>query len=236
MGNGVALTARSYDKIYAWEDYAGEVEHLLALIGARQTTPARTLLDVACGTGQHIEHLKRHFEVEGLDICEELLALARERNPEVLFHLGDMTEFDLGREFDVITCLFSSIGYVGTYNRLCAAFRCLAWHVKPGGLIIIEPWFVPDDWKPNTVHALFVDEPELKIARINTSLREGRLSVFDLHHLIGTPEGTEHVVEHHELGLFEMEEMRRAMEDAGLSVEYDHDGITGRGLYIGIRL
>ena len=236
MENAFAKTARYYDKIYAWKDYAGEVEHLLALIGARQTTPARTLLDVACGSGLHIEYLKRHFDVEGLDICEELLGIARGRNPEISFHLGDMTAFDLGRQYDVVTCLFSSIGYVGTHDRLYSAMRCMARHLKPGGLIVIEPWFTPDNWHPHTVHALFIDEPELKIARISTSFQDGRRSLFDLHYLIGTPEGTEHVVEHNELGLFEMEEMRRAMEDAGLSVEYDHDGITGRGLYIGTRL
>ena len=59
------------------------------------------------------------------------------------------------------------------------------------------------------------------------------MSVFDLHNLVGTPEKAEHLVEHHELGLFEVEEMAAVMEEAGLAVEYDADGLTGRGLYIG---
>jgi hypothetical protein len=80
---------------------------------------------------------------------------------------------------------------------------------------------------------LFVDQPDLKIARINTSLTEGRLSVFDLHHLVGTPAGTEHFVERHELGLFTNEEMRSAMERTGLIVRFDPEGLTGRGLYLG---
>jgi hypothetical protein len=65
---------------------------------------------------------------------------------------------------------------------------------------------------------------------------DGRLSYFDLHYLIGTPEGTEHLVERHELGLFEQEEMRAALEGAGLQVTYDEEGLMGRGLYIGRRL
>ena len=69
--------------------------------------------------------------------------------------------------------------------------------------------------------------------RINTSYAEGRLSYFDLRYLIGTPEGTEHFVEHHELGLFEQGEMAAAFEGAGLVVSYDKEGLTGRGLYIG---
>jgi len=51
--------------------------------------------------------------------------------------------------------------------------------------------------------------------------------------LIGTPQGTEHFVERHELGLFEQAEMRAALEGAGLQVSYDPQGLTGRGLWIG---
>jgi hypothetical protein len=68
---------------------------------------------------------------------------------------------------------------------------------------------------------------------MNTSFRDGRLSYFDLHYLIGTPEGTEHFVERHELGLFETSEMHDLLADAGLEVTYDEEGLMGRGLFIG---
>jgi hypothetical protein len=80
-----------------------------------------------------------------------------------------------------------------------------------------------------------IDDPELKIARVNTSYADGRLSYFDLHYLVGTPEGTEHFVERHELGLFEREEMIDAFRAAGLAVKYDPQGPMGRGLYTGRR-
>lgn len=226
-------TARYYDKIYSHKDYKGEVRRLIKFINECGPASRKSLLDVACGTGLHIQYLKEHFYVEGLDICEELLEIARENNPDVAFYQGDMMNFDLGKKFDVVTCLFSSIGYVKRLEGFRLALRSMIGHLLPNGLLIIEPWFPPDQWKPNTVHALFIDEPELKIARINTSFVEGRVSVFDLHHLIGTPESTEHIVEHHELGLFETEETREIMEEEGLAVAYDAEGLTGRGLFIG---
>ena len=226
-------TARYYNKIYAHKDYRGEVRRLIEFINECGPASGKSLLDVACGTGLHIQYLKEHFYVEGLDICEELLEVARENNPDVAFHQGDMMSFDLGKKFDVVTCLFSSIGYAKRLAGLRLALRSMISHLLPNGLLIIEPWFPPDQWKPNTVHASFIDEPELKIARINTSFVEGRVSVFDLHHLIGTPESTEHIVEHHELGLFETEETREIMEEEGLAVAYDEEGLTGRGLFIG---
>jgi hypothetical protein len=65
--------------------------------------------------------------------------------------------------------------------------------------------------------------------------KTARFSCFDLHYLIGTLEGTEHFVERHELGLFETDEVRSVLAEAGLDVRYDAEGLTGRGLFIGRR-
>jgi len=226
-------SARYYDVIYSKKDYAGEADVLAQLIEQYLRSDQRRLLDVACGSGRHIENLKRNFEVEGININPELLEIAAQRNPEIPFHCGDMVSFDLNKKFDVVTCLFSAIGYVKTLDRLNQAVRSMAKHLVPGGLLILEPWFTPDAWIPNTVHSLFVDEENFKLARINTSLVEGRVSVLDLHHLIGTPQETIYFVEHHELGLFESGDMLDAYRRNGFDVFYDPKGLTGRGLYIG---
>jgi SAM-dependent methyltransferase len=226
-------TAQFYDLVYAYKDYGAEVARLTELVNEQLGSGGRRLLDVACGTGRHLEYFKQHFEVEGLDISWELLDLAHKRNPGVPLYHADMISFELEHTYDVITCLFSSIGYVKTLDNLNLAIAAMARHLAPGGLLIVEPWLTPGNWHAPSVHALFVDEPELKIARVNTSFVEGRLSYFDLHYLVGTLEGTEHFVEHHELGLFETHEMEVAFAKAGLEVSYDAKGITGRGLYVG---
>jgi SAM-dependent methyltransferase len=228
-------TAAYYDKIYSFKDYAAEARQVIQLVDVQLGSGATRLLDVACGTGHHLSHLKQRFHVEGLDLSEELLAQARQRLPGVDFHHADMVAFDLGRTFDVITCLFSSIGYVETLERLDVAIASMARHLAPGGLLLVEPWFTPEGWHPNTVHSVFVDEPEFRMARINTSFQDGRISYFDLHYLIGTPTKTEHFVEHHRLGLFTREETEAAFRQAGLDVTYDEQGLTGRGLYTGRR-
>jgi ubiquinone/menaquinone biosynthesis C-methylase UbiE len=79
-------SAAWYDAIYAWKDYPREADRLHALIGQHAPRPAATLLDMACGTGQHLPYLKTHYAVEGLDLDEEMLALARQRCPDVVFH------------------------------------------------------------------------------------------------------------------------------------------------------
>lgn len=125
------LSAAHYDAIYAWKDYAAEAAMIRDLVEARRGRPGGRLLDVACGTGRHLEHLAPHFDAEGLDQELQLLEEARRRLPGLPLHLGDMRDFELGRRFDVITCLFSAIGYV----RTRAAFKAAglrADHVEPG--------------------------------------------------------------------------------------------------------
>jgi len=222
-----------YDKIYSFKDYEQEASKITQIIDQRSQLDGGRLLDVACGTGKHIEYLKDQFDVEGLDISPEMLEIARVRNPNVTFHQADMTDFNLGKKFDVITCLFSAIGYAKTLELAGSAIASMARHLVAGGLLIVEPWFSPEAWHAETVHAMLIDESDLKIARVNTSFVKGRISYFDLHHLIGTPKGTTHFVEHHELGLFTIEEMKKMFIDAGVLVEYDPEGLTGRGLYVG---
>jgi SAM-dependent methyltransferase len=226
-------SASYYDVIYSFKDYQAETHCLLDIISERLLSGGDRLLDVACGTGKHLQFLKEKYEVEGLDLSPELLDIARARTPDVLYHHADMMDFDLGREFDVVTCLFSSIGYAKTLENLYRAVKCMANHLFAGGILVIEPWFTPDSWNTGSVHANFVDEPGLKIARINNSCVEGKLSYFDFHYLIGTPKGVEYFIERHELGLFEMDEMVEAFTTSGLEVTYDEKGLTGRGLYIG---
>ena len=122
-----------------------------------------------------------------------------------------------------------------TIEDLEKAIATMAQHLVPGGVLIIEPWLTPDVWKAGSVHGMFIDDPDLKIARVNTSLTRGRLSLFDLHHLIGTPKETFHFVEHHEMGLYSEEEMTTAFETASLETTFDPEGITGRGIYIGVQ-
>jgi SAM-dependent methyltransferase len=228
---------RFYDAIYSWKDYAAEAERLKRSIAEHKRSPGRALLDVACGTGGHVPYLRDDFAYEGLDLDPGMLALARDRYPDIPFHQGNMLDFDLGRTFDVVACLFSSIGYARTVPVLRQAIANLARHVAPGGVLVIEPFFTPENWVPGQPHATFVDQPDLKVARINTSGVDatGRIAILDFHYLVGTPAGVEHFSEHHELGLFSEADHRAAFAAAGLAVTYDAEGLIGRGEYIGTR-
>lgn len=216
------------------KDYDAESRKLVAWI-ERRRPGAATLLDVACGTGQHLARPRERFRVEGVDLDEGMLGRARARlGPHVPLHRADMVELDLGRRFDVVTCLFSAIGYVRTVPGLRRAIGAMARHLEPGGLLVVEPWIRPDDWRVGTLHASFVDEPELKVARLVLSDRRGRRSVSDMHFLVATPHGVQRLREKLVMGLFADPEYRAAFEAAGLRVEYDPVGLEQRGVFLGV--
>jgi ubiquinone/menaquinone biosynthesis C-methylase UbiE len=229
-------SAQYYDEIYSSidKDYAAEAKKAHKLIQAYKKSKDKTLLDVACGTGFHASLLSKYYQVEGLDLDPEMLAVAKKKHPKIRFHQGDMTNFDLGRQFDAIVCLFSSIGYVKTKPRLQKAIKIMKKHLLPGGILLIEPWFTPKQWHAGRANMTQVNKPDLKIVRMSYSAQRGKVSTIEFQYLIGTPRGIEHSVEIHELGLFTHKEYLDAFKAAKLNVVHDPVGLDGRGLYIGV--
>lgn len=226
--------ARLYDALYAFKDYRADVEYLRSTIEPLLTAGGGDLLDVACGTGGHLVHFAAHYAVQGIDASPAMLAVAREKLPGTALHQADMRDFDLGRQFDVVTCLCSSIGYVETEAGLRQAVGAMAAHLRPGGVLVVEPFFGPHQWSPGRATILTVDEPELRVARVSHSSVDGTVAIIEYHYLVATPDGCEHFTERHRLGLFSDDQYMNAFRAAGLRERHDPRGF-GRGLYIGTR-
>jgi len=231
-------SAAVYDAYYGSRfDYAALAGRGHEIIAAHAPEAEATLLEVACGTGAYLVHLRRWYAVEGVDLSAEMLAVARAKLPEVPLHQGDMAEFDLGRRFGALVCLFSSIGYARTVPRLRQTVANLARHTRPGGVVLVGPWFSPEDWEDGRVMADLTDHDGFCIARMSRSGLDGSISTFDVHWLVSRPESPaiEYVRERHEMGLFTDQEYRDAFAAAGLAVWHDPVGLIGRGLYVGVR-
>ena len=227
-------SAQYYDEIYQSidKDYAAEASKAHKVIQEYKQSKGKSLLDVACGTGFHASLLSKYYQVEGLDLDPQMLKVAKKKHPRIRFHQGDMTDFDLKRQFDVIVCLFSSIGYMRTRSGLQKAIKNMAKHILPGGVLLIEPWFAPEQWHPGRASMTQVNQPDLKIVRMSYSGQRAKISRIEFQYLIGTSKGIEHSIEIHELGLFTHNEYMNAFQAAKLNVTHDPEGLDGRGLYI----
>ena len=226
-----SFTAEIYDAIYAFKDYAGEVLKIRQLI-ARERPGAKTILDVACGTGEHARLLSADFEIDGIDLEPKFVEIARAKNPDGNFSVADMRAFQLEKRYDVVQCLFSSIGYLLTPKDIIAALICFRAHLAPGGVILIEPWLSPASYKLGQPHMVTVDKPDLKVCRMNVCEREGDISVLHFYYLIGTDKGVRKAEELHRLALVSTDQMVSHFEVAGLCCVFDEVGLSDRGLFI----
>lgn len=230
-------TAHVYDLVYelVGKDYGAESAALADLVRERNPD-AQTLLDVACGTGGHLVHLRDRFAVAGVDLDPGMLDVARRKLPGIDLVEGDMRTVDLGRRFDAVVCLFSSIGYLRDLAELDAAVANMAAYLAPGGVLVIDGWIRPDAWREDlSVHALSGVRDGTAVARVGRSTRDGRRTVLDLHHLVATEDEVQHLVDRHELTLFDTEEYLGAFERAGLSVELVEAPHAERDRFVGLR-
>lgn len=115
-------------------DVHGEAAFCERLVAA----PAR-VLDAGCGTGRvGIRLAERGYDVTGVDIDESMLAVARERAPEVRWLLGDLAtldQVDLGAPYNLVLVAGNVVPLVaeGTEREVV---RQLARHVSTGGLLV----------------------------------------------------------------------------------------------------
>lgn len=144
-----------YDDLMAGVPYRLWVDYLAGLLDRIEFQP-KTILDVACGTGNVSELLyQRGYEVVGIDISPDMIEIARRKNSGVEYLVQDIAELDLGREFDLAISLFDSLNYITDVHCLAKGIRSVGEHLKESGVFIFDV---------NTIYALshhFFDQANL---------------------------------------------------------------------------
>ena len=80
-------------------------------------------------------------------------------------------------------------------------------HLEVGGVLIVDGWVRPEAWKePGTVHAVSGTKNEIALARVRRSERHGNKTILEAHHLAATPDNIDHLVDRHEMTLFDEDE------------------------------
>lgn len=229
--------AEIYDLLYAarGKDFAAEAELVAQLIRDRRPV-ARALLDVGCGTGAHLAHFARMFvHVQGVDLSEAMLAVARRNLPTMALHRGDMRTFALGHRFDAVVCMFATIAHQRSTADLTATLRRFGRHLWPGGLVVVDPWWFPETFLPGYVAAEIVTPDGRTIARVSHARRVGHESRTEVHYVVADPaHGVRHFTETYRHTLFSRLEYETALREAGFRPEYVPEVQAGRGLFVGI--
>lgn len=242
MGNNLSSLiyskkAELYDFLYSYKNYKEEAAKLNQIIEEYKKSSGKRLLDVGCGTAKHIKHLRNEYNCEGLDSSVEFITIAKQRNKRGTFYIGDMTQFNLSKTFDVIICLFGSIGYLESNAQFTKVLTNFYKHLNPGGVVIIEPWFSKEDkgFKVNVPFMTTYEDTHLKISRISIAKVKGDFSFIESHYLVGNG-SIQHFNEREKLILISRTKFIEGMEKVGFKTYFLKEGLSqdDRGLYVGV--
>jgi SAM-dependent methyltransferase len=209
-----------YDFITTGEEHKKEADFVKTVVKALKKSEGNRLLDVGCGHGWHDYFLKKEFKITGVNLNENILEMARRRNPDVDYILGDMRNFDLNEEFDVVLS-FDALEHLLTYDDLKVALANLLKHLAEDGVLIFHLDRLRETFQDFRIagsgqftkgdtHVAFLDLEYDK--NPDDDVAEGCL-VF-----LTKEEGKELNVRllEGESGLFELGEIRRILEDFGV--------------------
>ncbi len=238
-GSNLRIFAKYYDQIYLkMKNYEGDSKVVEHLIRQFEEKPSKTLLDVGCGTGEHLRYLSQSFQCKGIDISKEMIKTARAKVPDAEFEIADMTNFSLVEKFDVITCLFSSIGYVQTFKNLVRTLKNFHNHLNNEGLTLVEPWVFKKDFQKGTISIDTYEDDKTRLVRMGASkLTKSEWRVY-FHYLIGTNGEIKHAREVHRMLAANYEDYIRAFNLAGYNETNflrEDQGTMRRGLFVAMK-
>jgi len=207
--------AKYYDLIYKEKDYDGEVQFLNeAFIQFK----VKSILDIACGTGEHLVRLDNAgYLVDGMDASTDMIDIASKKLFRPL-SIGRMENFHSPKKYDAIIAMFNSVGYSLNPQLI---FQNVYNHLNDGGVFIFDFWNKPaaqkffEPYREKTING---------IKRISHTKRytEDTLEIeFTVYKMLdGEIDWREApVCEVHIINIFDPRDMRTNLELAGFGVE-----------------
>lgn len=102
-----------------------------------------SIIDLGCGTGElSIRLVKAGFQVSGVDLSEDMLAVANEKanahNCHIDFYQQSMAELSGFHEVDCIVCFCDSLNYLQTEEEVIQTFKKSYESLRKGGLFIFD--------------------------------------------------------------------------------------------------
>lgn len=122
-----------------------------------------------------------------------------------------------------------------TVKDLRNAISRMALHLNPGGVLVVEPFLFRDAIRDRHPSALLVQEPKRKLSRLSVTRLSARQCTWTFYYTLATEDGIKRFTERHTFGLFSRSDYVGAFEGSGLNVQFKTPGLTGRGLFVGVK-
>mgnify|MGYP005898605385 FL=1 len=223
--------ASVYDQFMDNVPYEEWAEYLTGLLGEYQVHDG-LVLDLGCGTGSLTEILaKKGYDMIGIDNSEDMLQIAMEKRADsgldILYLLQDMREFELYGTVAAVVSICDSMNYLTDYEDLVQTLKLVNNYLDPQGVFIFDM---------NTVHKYrdLIGDRTIAEARAECSFiwdndydPETKINEYDLTLFIQEEDDLyRRFVETHYQKAYELEEVKRAIAEAGMKFVTVYDAFT----------
>jgi len=157
--------AQYYDLFFQEKDYKKEIDFIKTII-KKKNINQDSLLDVGCGTGTHLDLLKKEFKIlYGVDLSPQILNVAKDKVSECTFLEADMKDFQIDKTFNVILCLYSVFNYNLDLESAIRTLKNFNKHLEEEGIIIIALYNERHTEKQFSLHV--GEDTDTKAAKLN---------------------------------------------------------------------
>jgi SAM-dependent methyltransferase len=175
--------AKLYDLLYSYRDYRQEARFLVDIVRDKDRP---RILDIACGTGVHLDAINKMMPgayLEGIDLNRSMLEVASSKSLGARLTQADMRDFGLGRNFDLVYCLSSSIQYNLTQEDLLMAIDSMRRHAV-GGKVVFDLAFCMERWKEGHTNITANSDDRYDVAELYTTHSRDGISIWNPVYLV----------------------------------------------------
>ena len=210
-----------------YDQWCGYITELLREYGIQDGL----VLELGCGTGVLTRKLAaKGYDMIGVDNSEDMLEIAmdhRQEGEDILYLLQDMREFELYGTVRAAVSICDSMNYIVEYQDLVQVMKLVNNYLDPGGIFIFDlntPYKYEEILGENTFAE---NRPEGSFIWENYYDGETGINEYDLTLFVREKEGLYRKFEEtHYQRAYELEQVRRAIKEAGLEFVAAYDAGT----------
>ncbi len=130
----------------------------------KKTHRSKTVLDLACGTGIHLEYFKKlGYKIQGIDASQKMLNVAKKRLGAVSLKKDFFETFNLKKKPDIITCYFNGMSYNTDLRKLKSTFKNIYKSLPDKGIFIFDVFCIEKSKKIFAIKKF--ENKKIKISR-----------------------------------------------------------------------
>lgn len=202
-------------------EYEEEASLYLEII--RRHHPAvKKAVEFGSGGGSNAFYLKRHFAMTLSDLSEDMLAVSRKLNPELLHLQGDMRTVNAGTGYDLVF-IHDAITYFTETADLLAVMGNAKKHLREGGILFIMTDQFAETFQPATNHG-GTDDGDRGMRYLEWTFDSNPHDhVTETEYLYVLKDGSSITREYDSArsGLFSMPEWQKLLEEAGFQATFE---------------